>query len=319
MAASKNVKKADGTQTIFGADHKVVGNIAASKAPQSPSSLIDPDSYLAVLAANRVVRQNAAIDSVEASKKFVAENKNAYGDKWAGWPNVGNRVRIWELAHGVVARNAPFADMDTKNKAVDEIVHGVTTEYSVAPDWNATIFDIDPAIDAAQAWDYEGVKDAIADHVEQDVLPAHREQREDDVAIRVGDILDVEGEEVYWMVGDVFSMCGDNASYRVEDFMKSEFPHHGLSGLWNTGNALAVLDRCSYNGRVTAESLEDVDALLSLTSNVADLLDAQGVIRLPRQLDLTPGAVREIEDRLKESFYNESEVLRAVLLQADVV
>jgi hypothetical protein len=31
MAASKNVKKADGTQTIFGADHKVVGNIAAPK------------------------------------------------------------------------------------------------------------------------------------------------------------------------------------------------------------------------------------------------------------------------------------------------
>jgi hypothetical protein len=31
MAASKNVKKIDGTQTIFGADHKVVGNIAAAK------------------------------------------------------------------------------------------------------------------------------------------------------------------------------------------------------------------------------------------------------------------------------------------------
>jgi hypothetical protein len=31
MAASKKIKKTDGTQTVFGANHKVVGNIAAPK------------------------------------------------------------------------------------------------------------------------------------------------------------------------------------------------------------------------------------------------------------------------------------------------
>jgi hypothetical protein len=43
MAASKNVKKTDGTQTIFGANHKVVGNIAAAKsAATGAPSLVAP-------------------------------------------------------------------------------------------------------------------------------------------------------------------------------------------------------------------------------------------------------------------------------------
>jgi hypothetical protein len=44
MAASKNVKKTDDTQTVFGANHKVVGNIAAPKtaAGCAPAALLPP-------------------------------------------------------------------------------------------------------------------------------------------------------------------------------------------------------------------------------------------------------------------------------------
>jgi hypothetical protein len=43
MAASRNVKKTNGTQTIFGANHKVVGNIAAEKNSSSGlGSLVAP-------------------------------------------------------------------------------------------------------------------------------------------------------------------------------------------------------------------------------------------------------------------------------------
>jgi hypothetical protein len=90
MAALKNVKKTDGTQTIFGANHKVVGNIAAPKSAASICAALTPPDFSFKDLGHYEVYKVSASDNERSVVAFhelerralpdLAELRSCYGD-----------------------------------------------------------------------------------------------------------------------------------------------------------------------------------------------------------------------------------------------
>jgi hypothetical protein len=311
MAASKNVKKTDGTQTIFGANHKVVGNIAAPKKAAGGVSVTDlimaPPSRDAEYAA-----RNAAIEeSIQITADYTGKAVELYRATLHDDPQIDFKSTVWLYAHREIAMAAPYANFGDREETAAFLARHVSEELRVFQNnRDYSFFDNGEmyAVAGAGDWDYDEVVNYTNEGILNDEVPALQRLRREEATSHVVTLLggQVTSREAHDLVESVEIDFNDNLTWDTTDWFESHSMRQGVSEKFYSEDALEVLRVCTERGAdervLIADTAGEVDALLSLLPHLRHkdygyflVEDDDESLLFPRQLRVSERCMGELE------------------------